>query len=141
MLDKLSGTYVRSLPPRISFLVLVCFQAPRPSPGPHRLRESLPLSIFLRNRLKYALNGSEVTSIVQQRLIKVDGKVRTDNTYPTGFMGALPDNVVPFDVLMSRQMCSPSRSLASTSACFTMSRVASLSTGSLSRRRHTSSSR
>jgi ribosomal protein S4E len=33
------------------------------------------------------LTGREVTSIVQQRLIKVDGKVRTDNTYPTGFMG------------------------------------------------------
>jgi small subunit ribosomal protein S4e len=64
-------------------------QAPRPSPGPHKLRESLPLSIFLRNRLKYALTGREVTSIVAQRLIKVDGKVRTDNTYPAGFMGAL----------------------------------------------------
>jgi small subunit ribosomal protein S4e len=37
--------------------------------------------------LKYALNGREVTSIVKQRLIKVDGKVRTDTTYPTGFMG------------------------------------------------------
>ncbi|KAH9172953.1 40S ribosomal protein S4 [Lactarius sanguifluus] len=72
MLDKLSGTY-----------------APRPSPGPHKLRESLPLSIFLRNRLKYALTGREVTSIVQQRLIKVDNKVRTDNTYPTGFMDVL----------------------------------------------------
>jgi len=35
------------------------------------------------------LNGREVTSIVQQRLIKVDGKVRTDNTYPTGFMDVL----------------------------------------------------
>ncbi|EIN09594.1 40S ribosomal protein S4 [Punctularia strigosozonata HHB-11173 SS5] len=69
MLDKLSGTY-----------------APRPSPGPHKLRESLPLMIFLRNRLKYALNGREVTAIVMQRLIKVDGKVRTDATYPTGFM-------------------------------------------------------
>ncbi|KAG8716777.1 40S ribosomal protein S4 [Ceratobasidium sp. 395] len=69
MLDKLSGTY-----------------APRPSPGPHKLRESLPLSIFLRNRLKYALTGREVTAITAQRLIKVDGKVRTDNTYPTGFM-------------------------------------------------------
>jgi small subunit ribosomal protein S4e len=67
----------------------MCFQAPRPSPGPHKLRESLPLSIFLRNRLKYALTGREVTSIVQQRLIKVDGKVRTDNTYPAGFMGAI----------------------------------------------------
>lgn len=89
MLDKLSGTYVRSLPSSCFLLVLTCFQAPRPSPGPHRLRESLPLSIFLRNRLKYALTGREVTLIVQQRLIKVDGKVRTDNTYPAGFMGTI----------------------------------------------------
>jgi len=35
------------------------------------------------------LTGREVTSIVQQRLIKVDGKVRTDNTYPAGFMDVL----------------------------------------------------
>lgn len=69
MLDKLSGTY-----------------APRPSAGPHKLRESLPLVILLRNRLKYALTGREVTAIVMQRLIKVDGKVRTDNCFPTGFM-------------------------------------------------------
>jgi len=44
------------------------------------------MTIFLRNRLKYALNGTEVTKIVMQRLIKVDNKVRTDSTYPTGFM-------------------------------------------------------
>jgi len=69
MLDKLGGTF-----------------APRPSTGPHKLRESLPLVIFLRNRLKYALNNTEVTKIVMQRLIKVDGKVRTDINYPTGFM-------------------------------------------------------
>ena len=48
------------------------------------------------------MNGREVTSIVQQRLIKVDGKVRTDNTYPTGFMGAIIDNGVLFNELMSR---------------------------------------
>lgn len=72
MLDKLSGTY-----------------APRPSPGPHKLRESLPLTIFLRNRLKYALTGREVTAIVKQRLVRVDGKVRTDETYPTGFMDVI----------------------------------------------------
>jgi len=53
-------------------------QAPRPSPGPHKLRESLPLVVFLRNRLKYVLTGREVTAIIKQRLIKVDGKVRTD---------------------------------------------------------------
>lgn len=70
MLDKLGGVY-----------------APRPSTGPHKLRESLPLVIFLRNRLKYALTNCEVKKIVMQRLIKVDGKVRTDPNYPAGFMG------------------------------------------------------
>lgn len=62
-------------------------QAPRPSCGPHKLRECLPLSIFLRNRLKYALTYDEAKRILNQRLIKVDGKVRTDKTYPAGFMG------------------------------------------------------
>jgi len=72
MLDKMTGTY-----------------APRPSPGPHKLRESLPLIIFLRNRLKYALTKKEVTSILMQRLVKVDAKVRTDSTYPAGFMDVI----------------------------------------------------
>merc|ERR1711977_392011 len=63
--------------------------APRPSAGPHKLRESLPLSIFIRNRLKYALTGREVTLIMAQRLIKVDRKVRTDTTYPAGFMDVI----------------------------------------------------
>ena len=70
MLDKLGGAF-----------------APRPSTGPHKLRESLPLVIFLRNRLKYALTNTEVTKILMQRNIKVDGKVRTDINYPSGFMG------------------------------------------------------
>jgi len=72
MLDKLGGTY-----------------APRPSSGPHKLRESLPLTIFLRNRLKYALTNREVTLIVKQRLVKVDGKIRTDPNYPAGFMDVI----------------------------------------------------
>jgi len=69
MLDKLSGVF-----------------APRPSTGPHKLRECLPLIILLRNRLKYALTGKEVKMILAQRLVKVDSKVRTDATYPAGFM-------------------------------------------------------
>ncbi|RLV92717.1 40S ribosomal protein S4 [Spathaspora sp. JA1] len=72
MLDKLSGTY-----------------APRPSAGPHKLRESLPLVVFLRNRLKYALNGREVKAILMQQHVKVDNKVRTDSTFPTGFMDVI----------------------------------------------------
>lgn len=81
MLDKLGGVF-----------------APRPSTGPHKLRESLPLMIFLRNRLKYALNGAEVTKIVMQRLIKVDGKVRTDPTYPAGFMGKFLEKLYIFHI-------------------------------------------
>ncbi|KAJ1980141.1 40S ribosomal protein S4 [Dimargaris xerosporica] len=72
MLDKLSGTF-----------------APKPSSGPHKSRECLPLMVFLRNRLQYALNRREVVSILMQRLVKVDGKVRTDPTFPAGFMDVI----------------------------------------------------
>ncbi|KAK2196482.1 bifunctional RNA-binding S4 domain/Ribosomal protein S4e/Ribosomal protein L2 [Babesia duncani] len=69
MLDKLSGKY-----------------APKPSPGPHSSRECLPLILLLRNSLKYALTYNEVKLIVMQKLIRIDGKVRTDITYPIGYM-------------------------------------------------------
>jgi len=72
MLDKLGGVF-----------------APKPSPGPHKSRECLPLALVLRNRLKYALTYKEVKSILMQRLIKVDGKVRTDTCYPSGFMDVI----------------------------------------------------
>lgn len=69
MLDKMSGVH-----------------APRPATGPHKLRECLPVSIILRQRLKYALTRREVIAIVKQKLIKVDGKIRTEENYPSGFM-------------------------------------------------------
>jgi len=72
MLDKLGGTF-----------------APKPSCGPHKARECLPLCIFLRNRLKYALTYDETKRIVMQRLVKIDNKVRTDRTYPCGFMDVI----------------------------------------------------
>merc|ERR1711934_915365 len=59
MLDKMGGTW-----------------APRPSTGPHKLRECLPLILILRNRLKYALTKKEVSQILMQRLVKDDGKGR-----------------------------------------------------------------
>jgi len=58
----------------------------KPSSGPHRQRESMPIALFLRNRLNYALTMKEVTSIMKQRLVKIDGKVRTDHRFPAGFM-------------------------------------------------------
>jgi len=44
------------------------------------------LTILLRNRLKYALTGREVTQILMARHVQVDGKVRTDSTFPAVFM-------------------------------------------------------
>lgn len=72
MLDKLSGVF-----------------APKPSAGPHKFRESLPTVVFLRNRLKYALTYTEAKKICAQRLIRIDGKVRTDLTFPAGFMDVI----------------------------------------------------
>ncbi|XP_047044534.1 40S ribosomal protein S4-like [Lolium rigidum] len=69
MLDKLGGAF-----------------APKPSSGPHKSRECLPMLLIVRNRLKYALSYREVNSILMQRHIMIDGKVRTDKTYPAGFM-------------------------------------------------------
>lgn len=63
--------------------------APRPSQGPHKLRESLPLMLILRNRLKYALTGKETKMICLERHVKVDGKIRTDPTFPAGFMDVI----------------------------------------------------
>ena len=83
--------------------------APHPSCGPHKLRECLPLILIIRNRLKYALTNHEVKMICMQRLVKVDGKVRTDSTYPAGFMGRKQ-----FREILSP---SPSFSLLSFSRC------------------------
>jgi ribosomal protein S4E len=60
--------------------------APKPSCGPHNGRECLPLIIIVRNRLKYALTKAEANMICMQKLVKVDGKVRTDLNFPAGFM-------------------------------------------------------
>jgi small subunit ribosomal protein S4e len=72
MLDKLSGKF-----------------APRPSAGPHKLRESMPLIVLIRNKLKYALTYNEAKKVTMSRAIKVDNKVRTDMCYPTGFQDVI----------------------------------------------------
>lgn len=74
MLSKLGGSY-----------------ASKPSAGPHKLRECIPLFVLLQNRLRYALNAKDVYTIVKDKegLIKVDNKIRRDPHYPLGFMDVL----------------------------------------------------
>jgi len=74
MLDKLGGIF-----------------ATKPSQGPHKYRESIPLTIVLKNRLKYALTGREVMMIVNDKEgnIAVDGKIRKDPRFPAGLMDVI----------------------------------------------------
>ena len=62
--------------------------ATRPSAGPHKLRECIPLSVLLQQRLKYALNRQESLKICKQKegLIKIDGKIRRNHRFPLGQM-------------------------------------------------------
>jgi len=71
MLDKLGGIF-----------------ATKPSQGPHKYRESIPLTVILKNRLKYALTGREVTLIVNDKEgnVAIDGKIRKDPRFPAGLM-------------------------------------------------------
>merc|ERR1719273_2706909 len=70
-LDKCNGVY-----------------ATRPSTGPHKMRECLPLTTLLRQRLKYALNGLESLKICRDKdnNIKIDNRVRRDHRFPLGLM-------------------------------------------------------
>lgn len=72
MLSKLTGVF-----------------APRPRAGPHKLRECMPLSVVLRNRLKYALNAREAQMILRQKLVNVDARPRVDPKYPAGFQDVI----------------------------------------------------
>lgn len=65
--------------------------ATKPSQGPHKLRECMPLNLLLRNKLKVALTGREARIIVlaKEGNIAVDGKIRKDPKYPVGFMDVI----------------------------------------------------
>jgi len=67
--------------------------AVRTSSGPHTLGTSIPVSVILRDVLKYATTGREAKMIVKQGKVKVDGKARLDERFPVGLMDVvtLPD--------------------------------------------------
>lgn len=60
--------------------------AVRPRAGPHALRECIPLLVIVRDILEIVEKGREAKSVIKQRAVLVDGKVRTDHKYPVGLM-------------------------------------------------------
>ena len=56
-----------------------------PHPGPHN-REAIPLAFILRDYLGYAHTLREAKRILNERKVKINGKVRTDFKFPVGLM-------------------------------------------------------
>ena len=65
----------------------------KPASGPHSLENCLPLTLVLRDILGVAKTKKEVTMILSQGKVLVNGKVRMKTDFPVGLMDviAIPD--------------------------------------------------
>jgi small subunit ribosomal protein S4e len=74
------------------------------SPGPHNFDTSIPLTILLRDMLKFAKTRREAAMITKQGKIKIDGKPRLDYKFPVGLMDviSLPDAGESYRVLPAK---------------------------------------
>ncbi|MEK6949866.1 MAG: 30S ribosomal protein S4e [Nanoarchaeota archaeon] len=66
----------------------------KPSPGTHKIEHSMPLSVILRDVLKYATTKREARHILNKKNVLVDNIARTDYRFPVGL----------FDVLSFREI-------------------------------------
>ncbi len=61
----------------------------KPSPGPHSLENCLPLTVILRDILRFAKTRKEAKTIVSEGNVYVDGKVRRKGNFPVGLMDVI----------------------------------------------------
>lgn len=61
----------------------------RPSPGPHKLKNCLPLMVVLRDILKYVNTKKEVKHILQNKEILINKIPRKDYNFPVGIFDIL----------------------------------------------------
>ncbi len=59
------------------------------SPGPHSFGTSIPITVLLRDMLKYAATRREASLISKDGKIKIDGKPRFDDKFPVGLMDVI----------------------------------------------------
>jgi len=58
----------------------------KPNAGPHRVAQSLPLTLVLRDMLGLAKTRGEAKAIISQEKVMVDGSVQKEDLFPTGLM-------------------------------------------------------
>ncbi len=61
----------------------------RPNPGPHTLKNCIPLNLVVKDLLKYAKTTREVKKILNEGKILIDKKLRKDPKFPLGLMDVL----------------------------------------------------
>ncbi len=74
----------------------------RPSPGPHRLADSIPISLLLKSLLAQAKTTREAKQIILAGKILVDGIARKDHRFSLGLMDilSLPDAAKSYILLL-----------------------------------------
>jgi len=60
-----------------------------PTPGPHPIRDSVPLRVVIRDFFRYAGTAKEADRAIKQGMITVDGKPRKDPGFPVGLMDSV----------------------------------------------------
>lgn len=82
-LKRLPAPRSWSLPRKTEFWAL------KPSPGPHPIDRSVPVGLILRDMLHVCDTAREARHILNDRGVKVDGRVVTDPKFPVGLLDVL----------------------------------------------------
>ncbi|MEM2093685.1 MAG: 30S ribosomal protein S4e [Candidatus Bathyarchaeia archaeon] len=61
----------------------------KPGPGPHPVKDSLPLLVIIRDILGIAKTRNEAREILRRENVKVDGVIRRRDDYPVGLMDVI----------------------------------------------------
>lgn len=60
-----------------------------PAPGPHKLKESMPLNFIIRDFLRYTKTTRETKKLLDEGKILIDNIIRKDHKFPIGFMDTI----------------------------------------------------
>lgn len=58
----------------------------KPKPGPHPIRQALPLLLVVRDVLGLAKTKKEARSLIAEGQVEVDGRIRREEKFPVGLM-------------------------------------------------------
>jgi small subunit ribosomal protein S4e len=61
----------------------------RPCAGAHKNRRSMALAVLLKDVLRVCKTRRETVKILSNRMVKVDGKIRTESKLPVGLMDVI----------------------------------------------------